>query len=117
MHNHLCNNDVAPMFQDAKRLAGKIQTTLILDKVANFHHAWKQQYVAKNFLHKDTWYINEVAFDYIHYNDQMESFYGATLRHREKACRDIKKGDSAITSGLRLYHNFVSPHQGLQAPK
>ena len=43
----------------------------------------------------------------------MESFNGATLRHREKVCRGLKRDDSAIISGLRLYHNFVRPHQGL----
>ncbi len=27
--------------------------------------------------------------------------------------RDLKKGDSAILSSLRLYHNFACPHLGL----
>ena len=54
-----------------------------------------------------------MAFDGIHHNNQMESFNGATLRHREKVTRGLKREDSAIISGLRLYHNFVRPHQGL----
>ena len=81
--------------------------------MANFHHAWETQYRAENFLHKDAVHINEVAFDGIHHNNQMESFNGATLRHREKVCRGLKKDDAAIISGLRLYHNFVHSHQGL----
>jgi len=110
---HKGNDDVAPMFAQAKKVAGKAPTTLISDKAANFHNAWKKQYKAKNFLHKDTEHINEVAFDGIHHNNQMESFNGATLRHREKVCRGLKKDDSGIISGLRLYHNFVRPHLGL----
>ena len=110
---HKGNDDVAPMFKQAKKVAGKIPTTLISDKAANFHHAWKEQYRAKNYLHKDTFHINEVAFDGIHHNNQMESFNGATLRHREKVCRGLKREDSAIITGLRLYHNFVRPHLGL----
>ena len=66
---HKGNDDVAPMFQQAKRIAGKVPTTTISDKAANFHHAWKDQYRAKNFLHKETEHINEVAFDGIHHNN------------------------------------------------
>ena len=51
---HKGNDDVAPMFAQAKKLAGKVPTTTISDKAANFHHAWKEQYRAKNFLHKGT---------------------------------------------------------------
>ena len=43
----------------------------------------------------------------------MESFNGNTLRLREKVTRGLKNDDSAIISGLRLYHNFVRPHLGL----
>ena len=110
---HKGTDDVRPMFKQAKKVAGKIPTTLISDKASNFHHAWKEQYRAKNFLHKDTWHINEIAFDGIHHNNQMESFNGATLRHREKVVRGLKREDSGIITGLRLYHNFVRPHLGL----
>ena len=44
---------------------------------------------------------------------EMESFNGNTLRHREKVVRRLKKEDSAILSGLRIYHNHVRPHLGL----
>ena len=57
------------MFKQAKKVAGKIPTTLISDKAANFHHAWGTQYKARNFLWKDAWHINEVAFDGIHRNN------------------------------------------------
>ncbi len=110
---HKGNDDVAPMFKQAKRVAGKVPTTLYSDKAANFHNAWKKQYKSKNFLHKETEHIHDVAFDGIHHNNQMESFNGATLRHREKVTRGLKREDSGIITGLRLYHNFVKPHEGL----
>ena len=110
---HKGTDDVAPLFKEAKRIAGKIPTTLISDKAANFHEAWEDQYKARNFLWKDTWHINDVAFDGIHHNNQMESFNGNTLHLREKVTRGLKRDDSAIISGLRLYHNFVRPHLGL----
>ena len=45
-------------------------------------------------------------------NNQMESFNGNTVRHREKVVRGLKTDDSAILSGLRLYYNVLQ-HQGL----
>ena len=44
----------------------------------------------------------------------MESFNGATLRHREKVTRGLKKEDAGIISGLRVYHNHMRPHLGLE---
>ena len=46
-------------------------------------------------------------------NNQMESFNGNTVRHREKVVHGLKTGDSAILAGLRIYHNHVRPHLGL----
>jgi transposase-like protein len=110
---HKGNDDVAPMFAKAEEVAGKVPTILISDGAYNFRHAWKKQYKAKNFLHKDTRHVNEVAFDGIHHNNKMESFNGNTIRHREKVTRGIKKEDSGVITGLRTYHNFVRPHLGL----
>ena len=110
---HKGADDVAPMFKQAKKIAGKVPTTLIGDKAGNFHEAWEDQYRAKNFLHKGTFHINDIAFDGIHHNNQMESFNGNTLRLREKVCRGLKKDDSGILDGLRIYHNFMRPHLGL----
>ena len=46
-------------------------------------------------------------------SNQMESFNGNTVRLREEATRGLKREDSAILAGLRLYYNNVLQHQGL----
>ena len=46
-------------------------------------------------------------------NNQMESFNGNTIRHREKVARGLKNEDATILSGLQTYHNHVRPHLGL----
>ena len=43
-------------------------------------------------------------------NNQMESFNGNTVKHREKVVRGLKTDDSEILAGLRFYHNHVRPH-------
>ena len=91
---HKGNDDVSPMFADAKKKAKKVPTTLISDGAANFHHAWKKQYKAKNFLHKETEHHRHIHLSGDMNNNQMESFNSNTLRVREKVVRGIKKDDS-----------------------
>ena len=110
---HKGNDDVSPMFKDAKRKAQKVPATLISDGAANFHHAWKDQYRSKNFLHKDTEHHRHIHLAGDMNNNQMESFNSNTLRFREKVIRGIKKDDSAIIKGMQIHHNFIRPHQGL----
>ncbi len=110
---HKGNDDVRPMFRQARNITGMVPRTLISDGAANFHNAWKSEYKSKNFLYKETEHVNEIALDGIHHNNQMESFNGNTVRYRESATRGIKKDDSAIISGLQAYHNCVRPHLGL----
>ncbi len=110
---HKGNDDVAPMFKQAKQLAGKVPEQLTSDGASNFSHAHKKQYAAKNFLHKESKHERHIHLAGDMNNNQMESFNGATLRHREKVTRGLKKDDSAILSGLRIYHNYVRPHLGL----
>ena len=76
-----------------------LPTTLISYKAANFHHARKTQYRAKNFLHKGTHHINEVAFGGVHRNNQMESMNGNTIRQRKKIVRGLKRENSGIITG------------------
>ena len=110
---HKGNDDVAPMFEKAKKVAGKVPERLISDGAANFGHAHRKQYAPKNFLHKDSEHVRHIHMAGDMNNNQMESFNGNTVRLREEATRGLKREDSAILTGLRLYHNHVRPHQGL----
>ena len=103
---------VVPMFKDAEELAGKKPTTLISDGAANFHHAWKKQWRPKNRTHKETEHHIHIHLSGDMNNNQMESFNSATARHREKVVRVLKKYDSTLLTGLRIYHNHVRPASG-----
>ncbi len=110
---HKGNDDVAPMFAKAKEVAGKVPAKLVSDGAANFAHAHKRQYAAKNFMHKESVHESHVHMAGDMNNNQMESFNGNTVRLREGAARGLKTENAAILTGLRLYHNFVRPHLGL----
>ena len=110
---HKGNDDVAPLFRKAKEVAGKVPERLISDGAANFGHAHRKQYAPKNFLHKDSEHVRHIHMAGDMNNNQMESFNGNTVRLREEATRGLKREDSAILTGLRLYHNHIRPHLGL----
>jgi hypothetical protein len=42
----------------------------------------------------------------------MEAFSG-TVRSREKVMRSLKREDSPILDGYRIFHNHVRPHMAL----
>jgi len=45
-------------------------------------------------------------------NNRMERLNGE-IRDREKVMRSLKKDDSAILDGYRIFHNYVRPHMAL----
>ena len=91
----------------------QVPAQFVSDGAANLAEAHKKQYAPKNFLHKDSEHVRHIHMAGDTNNNQMESFNGNTVRHREKVVRGLKKENSAILTGLRLYHNHVRPHQGL----
>ena len=111
--DHKGNDDMAHMFEGAKRFVGKVSETLVSDGAPNFGHARRKQYRTKNSLHKESTHECHIHMAGDINNNQMESFNGATLRHREKVVRGLKKNDSVILIDLRLYHNHVHPHLSL----
>jgi len=46
-------------------------------------------------------------------HNRMERFNGE-VRQREKVMRSLKRKDSPILSGYRIYHNYVRPHEALE---
>ena len=89
---HKGNDDVAPMFEAARKLAGKVPETLVSDGAANFGHAHKKQYAAKNFLHKDSEHVKHIHMAGDTNNNQMESFNGNTVRHRREGSARAQEG-------------------------
>ena len=110
---HKGNDDVEPMFKKAKELAGKVPSRLVSDGAANFAYAHRKQFAPKNPGDKESVHERHIHMDGDMNNNQMESFNGNTVRLREEATRGLKREDSAILTGLRLYYNNVLQHQGL----
>jgi hypothetical protein len=102
--------DMRPMFAEGKRLAGKRPAPLITDSGTHFVHSisefksWKSQ---TSFRH-----IKEFRFAGQVHNNKMGRMNGE-IRDRERTMRGLKWEDTPIINGIRIYHNFIRPHEGL----
>jgi transposase InsO family protein len=61
----------------------------------------------------DTEYIRHIRLAGDRHNNRMERFNGE-VRQREKVTRTLKRMDSPILSGYRIYHNYFRPHEALK---
>ncbi len=104
-------DDISKMLRDGKELTGKKPKTFITDGAANFHQAYMKEFWTRQ---KETRpeHIQHIHFKGDMNNNKMERINGE-IRDREKVVRGLKKMDSPLIEGYRIYHNFVRPHMAL----
>ncbi len=104
--------DVRPLFQLAKQVAGKTPKTLVSDGAANFHEAYLREFRTQR-LETRTEHIRHIRLAGDYNNNKMERMNGE-IRDRERVMRTLEKADTAILSGMQLYHNYIRPHEALK---
>lgn len=104
------NQDVRPMFRQAKELAGKRPLTLISDGAPNFSVACRKEYYTMK--KPKTKHIRHVRLSGDHNNNKMERLNGE-IRDREKTMRGLKVEDTPILTGYQIFHNYVRGHEAL----
>jgi transposase-like protein len=100
--------DITPMFAKGKELAGKKPAVLITDGAPNFHDAYKKEFYTMKT--PQTTHIKSITLRGEHNNNKMERMNGE-IRDREKVMRGLKKMDTPIIEGYRIYHNFIRGHE------
>lgn len=110
---HKGTDDVRPLFQSCIEITGKKPYLLSSDSAWNFGEAWSEVYEQKNPLQEYTMHESKPRDKNPLHNNQMESWNGNTFRLREQAFRGLKKMDSVMLCGIRIYHNFIRPHLAL----
>lgn len=101
------DDDIRPMFVKGKELAKKKPKVLITDGAQNFHKAYKMEF--HTMASPRTVHIRSITLKGQRNNNMMERLNGE-IRDREKVMRGLKKEDSPIIEGYRIYHNFIRPH-------
>ena len=110
---HKGTSDVLPLFRHAAALAAATPAILVSDAADNFHAAWRELYRAKNFMQSPTMHIRHIHNTDCDYNNNLMERFNGWIRARTRSARGLKKIDSALLHGLRIFHNFVRPHGGL----
>jgi transposase-like protein len=102
---------VRPMFKKAKEYAGKRPDVLITDGAINFQDAFNKEYwTMKN---PRPLHVRHITIKGDRNNNKMERLNNE-IRYREKTFRGLKKMDTPIIEGYRIYHNYVRPHMALE---
>jgi hypothetical protein len=104
-------SDIAPLFRQGKKVAGKAPSTIITDGAFNFHSTFETAYYRENKALAIE-HIRHVRMSGDKNNNRMERLNGE-IRDREKVMRSLKRTDSPILTGYQLFHNFVRPHMAL----
>ena len=96
-----------------KKVAKKIPSVFVTDGLPAYNDAFKKEFAPKNFLHKPSKHVKEVHFRNQLSNNNIQERLNGEFRDREKVFRGLKKSDSPAITGIKLHHNFIKPHMGL----
>ena len=97
--------DARQAFREAKT-AGKMEPKVVLtDGLDSYKVAAQREF--PNAIH-----VSGVGLQGRLNNNRMERFHG-TFKERSKVMRSIKKPNSSIIEGQRIYYNHIRPHQAL----
>jgi transposase-like protein/ribosomal protein L37AE/L43A len=102
--------DVQPLLAKGKELAGKKPKVFVTDGAQNYHLAHLKEF--RTMENPQTIHISSITLKGEHNNNRMERLNGE-IRDREKVMRGLKKMDTPIIEGYKIYHNFVRPHHAL----
>ncbi len=102
--------DVRPLLAKGKEFAGKKPKAFITDGASNYHLAYKKEFWTVN--KPSTIHIKSITLHGEHNNNKMERMNGE-FRDREKVMRGLKKMDTPIIEGYRIYHNYIRGHEAL----
>lgn len=103
--------DVRPLLSKGREHAGKRPLVFVTDGAPNFHLAYKKEFYT--LAGSRTKHVQNIRLQGDLNNNKMERLNGE-IRDREKVIRGLKKMDTPVITGYRLYHNYLRPHMSLE---
>ncbi len=106
-------HDAQSLLKMGKTVTKKTPSVFVTDGLPAYNDAFKKEFAPKNFLHKPSKHVKEVHFKNQVANNNIQERLNGEFRDREKVFRGLKKDDSPAIDGIKLYHNYIRPHQSL----
>jgi len=103
-------HDVSKLFRKSREVAGKKPLKLITDGLRAYGQAFMKEY--RTTPYPRSVHIKHISIRGDRNNNKMERINGE-IRDREKVVRGLKKNDTPVLTGYRLYHNYIRPHMSL----
>ncbi len=104
-------HDARTLLRIGKETAKKTPDVFVTDGLPSYNKAFKQEFGSwkkpRSKHVKDIHLKDQVA------NNNIQKRLNGEFRDREKIFRGLKKPDSPAITGIKLYHNFIRPHMGL----
>ena len=120
MAQHKYRHSADNLLYMTKSQAGKAPTVFISDKLPSYAKSCSKIFGRKTY-HKSNagirsrrknWMGKETGANFHPSNNKMERLNGE-IRDREKVFRGLKKMDTGIIEGMRVYYNFTKKHSAL----
>ena len=106
-------HDAQSLLKMGKTVTKKTPSVFVTDGLPAYNDAFKKEFAPKNFLHKPSKHVKDVHFRNQLANNNIQERLNGEFRDREKVFRGLKKVDSPAIDGIKLYHNYIRPHMGL----
>lgn len=105
-------SDVRPMFREAIQRAGKKPNAFISDGCEQSPRGLAEGTLDSLRGGRSPQHIRDIRLEGEVHNNKMERMSGE-IRDREKVMRGLKRSDTPILKGYRLFHNFIRSHESL----
>jgi transposase-like protein len=105
--------DARAVFQEPKKVAPQHKPiALVYDGLPSYNEAYQKEYFTRR--NPRTMNIRSVSVRHEGLNSKVERLHGS-VRDREVVMRGMDHKESAqeLMEALRIYHNYIKPHQGL----
>ncbi len=104
-------HDARSLLKIGKDVAKKTPAVFVTDGLPSYHDAFKKEFWTQK--KPRTRHVKEVHIRNQVANNNIQERLNGEFRDREKVFRGLKKPDSPAIAGIKLYHNYVRPHMGL----
>jgi len=99
------------LLQQSSKVAHRKPHVFVTDGLASYHLAYQKEWWETD-RQKRTLHIRHIHLQQDMQNNKMERLNGE-IRDREKVMRGLKKKDTIILDGYRLFHNHIREHSAL----
>lgn len=103
--------DARNLLQQSSKLTHRKPHVFVTDGLGSYHVAYLKEWWQRD-RQKRTLHVRHIHLQRDMQNNKMERLNGE-IRDREKVMRGLKKKDSVILRGYRMFHNFFREHSAL----